>query len=64
MDKRDLIGSLIADATDSYRAGMNLPRLDRICPACGKKHQDPLTHCSPCKQAMDGGEHWEWPRGD
>ena len=31
------------------------PRIDRVCPACGAKHQGPFQACSKCKTELDAG---------
>jgi len=51
----DIFVSAIIGTTDAYREGAGLPRLDRVCPYCGVKHQGPWQACSPCKSRMDSG---------
>lgn len=30
-------------------------RVERVCPACGAKHDGPFQACSACKTALDSG---------
>ena len=57
----DIFVAAITGATDSYRQGAGLPKLDQVCPVCGVKYKGYCFNCRKAVDLADERERYSYP---